>query len=44
MFKDANGDNRISALKNPSASDFFVISEQKIKMKIGIRRDSTTPE
>lgn len=45
MFKDANNDNsnRVSALK-PSASDFFVISEQKLKMKLGIRRESVTPE
>ena len=43
MFKDANNDNRVSALK-PSASDFFVISEQKLKMKLGIRREWVTPE
>ena len=45
MFKDATNDNsnRVSTLK-PSASDFFVISEQKLKMKLGIRRESVTPE
>ena len=44
MFKDANSDFRTSALKPPGTPDFFVISEQRLKKKLAIRRESTTPE
>lgn len=43
MFKDTNSEQKGSSMK-PSASDFFVISEQKLKMKLGIRRESATPD
>ena len=43
MFKDTNSEQKGSSMK-PSASDFFVISEQNLKMKLGIRRESATPD
>ena len=44
IFKEVNNENnRVSALK-PGSLDFFVISEKKLKMKLGIRRETATPE
>ena len=44
-FREGSTEVRGSGIKqSANASDFFVISEQQLKMKMAIRRDTATPE